>query len=536
MLRIRSVTLQNFKNIQHGTIVLSNVSDITEMTNGADVVGIYGQNGSGKTSFIQALSIVKTLMSGEPLSRQVREYVCATADRFSLSVEFFLAIGNDDEMAAYLAGETEDVPSYEPFICTYGVTVGSCSGRAPLVLSETLRCKNTSTGESFHEVASWSERSGDTDAACDKGTDSVLDYSSVMPSWLGNHEEPWSYDLGELTPVTHWHAVYSFAKARGTRLEAARHKAFEEGRSFLFSEGAFTAMFDMVHNVEKAKQPRSTLEAFDRVLLPAMQISVASRIFATRDMAVLSTTHQGLLPLNYLPLANHEGDLGGYTDNFLLLDINGVNNVPVKDAEELERALDSINGVISAVVPGLHIEMARLGRLTGNDGETLESIELVSQRGLARVPLRNESEGIKKILSIVSLLVDVHTNPSTFVAIDEFDSGVFEYLLGEILEALVGHGMGQLVFTAHNLRPLEVLNSKNIWFTTTDENKRYVLSRGVRGSNNLRRMYLRSIRLGGEDGDVYVPTSPREIDGALYDAGVTLRKMRSPQSDGGKNA
>lgn len=536
MLRIRSLTLSNFKNVKHGTIVLSNVAKLDDIGSGADIVGIYGQNGSGKTSFIQALSVLKMLMSGGSLATQVREYVGAGSDSFSLTLEFFATFGDDEGTTAYLLGETEATPACELYICTYDVTVGTCSGRSPLVLAESLRCKNVLAGESLHEVISWSVNDTSVDADSDELGDSVLSYSSVMPAWISNHEEAWSYDLGELSPLTHWHTIYSFAKARSTRLEAARHKAFEDGKSFVFSEGMLNGAFDIIHKPDEGRMPRGTADAIVRVMLPALQVATVSRIFATRDMAVLSTSHLGLLALNYLPLASQEGNRGEYTDNFFLLDIDMVNNVPLRYVDELERALESISGVIGAIVPGLRITVARLGRMSGKDGEVLESIELVSQRGSSKVPLRNESEGIKKILSIVSLLVDVHTNPSTFFAIDEFDSGVFEYLLGEILEALVAHGSGQLVFTAHNLRPLEVLSSKNIWFTTTDENERYVLSKGVRGSNNLRKMYLRNIRLGGESGDVYVPTSPLEIDGALYDAGMAVREMRAARVHGGENA
>jgi len=182
--------------------------------------------------------------------------------------------------------------------------------------------------------------------------------------------------------------------------------------------------------------------------------------------------------------------------------------------------------VICEIVPGLRIVVKRLREVVGNNGEVLETIDLMSVRGDTSVPLRNESEGIKKILSVVSLLVDVHTNPATLVGIDEFDSGVFECLLGEILEAVSKNGCGQLVFTAHNLRPLEVLPSSDIWFTTVNQARRYTRASGVHGSNNLRRMYLRDIRLGGNEEDLYVPTSPLRIDSALYEAGMATRELQ----------
>ena len=52
--------------------------------------------------------------------------------------------------------------------------------------------------------------------------------------------------------------------------------------------------------------------------------------------------------------------------------------------------------------------------------------------------------------------------------IDEFDSGIYEYLLGELLEIMNESAKGQFVFTSHNLRPLEnyhiinyIINSKS---------------------------------------------------------------------------
>lgn len=73
MIRLRALEITDFKNVEFGRVALSGVSSIEDIGNGADVVGLYGQNGSGKTSFIQAISILKTLMAGNELDRCVRE-------------------------------------------------------------------------------------------------------------------------------------------------------------------------------------------------------------------------------------------------------------------------------------------------------------------------------------------------------------------------------------------------------------------------------------------------------------------------------
>ena len=82
------------------------------------------------------------------------------------------------------------------------------------------------------------------------------------------------------------------------------------------------------------------------------------------------------------------------------------------------------------------------------------------------------------------------------LAIDELDSGIYEYLLGELLRIMQNSGKGQLIFTSHNLYPLETLESSSIVFTTTNVDDRYTRIGSVRATNNLRSMYLREVILG----------------------------------------
>ena len=82
-------------------------------------------------------------------------------------------------------------------------------------------------------------------------------------------------------------------------------------------------------------------------------------------------------------------------------------------------------------------------------------------------------EGIKKITSILHLLIAAYNDPSITLAVDELDAGIYEYLLGELLRIMQNSGKGQLIFTSHNLYPLETLESNSIVFTTTNPSARY---------------------------------------------------------------
>ena len=113
----------------------------------------------------------------------------------------------------------------------------------------------------------------------------------------------------------------------------------------------------------------------------------------------------------------------------------------------------------------------------------------------------------------------VYNESSITVAIDELDSGVFEYLLGEILSIISEKGCGQLIFTSHNLRPLETLDRGFIAFTTTNPNNRYIRMTNIKTNNNLRDFYYRDIVLGEQNEPVYETTNNAEIALAFREAG-----------------
>ena len=64
IIQIQSITLNNFKNVVQGSIEFKN-----------HVLGVYGQNGSGKTAIINALELLQILARGESLHPAMAHYI-----------------------------------------------------------------------------------------------------------------------------------------------------------------------------------------------------------------------------------------------------------------------------------------------------------------------------------------------------------------------------------------------------------------------------------------------------------------------------
>ena len=92
--RIKNIKLQNFKNVGCGEIEISNFSN--EQTCSADIVGIYGQNGSGKTAIIDALHYIQVLLSGQSLDQDFINYI--SCDQQVAKIEILFSVKYSDIM------------------------------------------------------------------------------------------------------------------------------------------------------------------------------------------------------------------------------------------------------------------------------------------------------------------------------------------------------------------------------------------------------------------------------------------------------
>ena len=138
-------------------------------------------------------------------------------------------------------------------------------------------------------------------------------------------------------------------------------------------------------------------------------------------------------------------------------------------------------------------------------------LELLSIRNGQKISINNESEGIKKIISILSALIAAYNDEKVCLIVDEFDAGVFEYLLGELLYVLSGGMKGQIIFTSHNLRIMEKLDKDSIVLTTVNHDNRYTKFKHIKPTNNLRDVYIRELILNKQKEKLYEKTNNGDI-------------------------
>ena len=84
--------------------------------------------------------------------------------------------------------------------------------------------------------------------------------------------------------------------------------------------------------------------------------------------------------------------------------------------------IQNINGVLEQIIPGLTISVADLGAVMLMETEKEKravAYSLCPIKNSKEIPLRYESEGIKKIVSVLHLLIGMYNQSSITVAIDD---------------------------------------------------------------------------------------------------------------------
>ena len=460
IVRIQSIEINNFKNVKHGYLNLEN----TRKDYQSSILGLYGQNGSGKTALIDAISLLKLALSGRSIPVELADYVNVDAEGALLKYEF--KVTNPQCNGHYLVNyqfclkkelnDSEDnIDQMKPFEY-YKATL-------------------------FDEVLSYSYE-------CDDQKIKSLPIIDMRTEDV-------------FIPKTKYEMLVGKDKSVAMDLLVAKKLAFATSKSFIFSK-------ELLNVIRKACQEDYHLFCMESLVN-----------FGNLELFVINTSNSGLISINALPLAFKYDDGNKAAIGNLMIPLNDAFPIPQELVDVVKKVIHDMNVVLMQLVPGLTISVKELGTSLNANNQIISRIQLMSLKNSKEIPLQYESEGIKKIISILQLLIVVYNKSSITVAIDEMDSGVFEYLLGELLRIISEKGKGQLIFTSHNLRPLETIDRGFIAFTTTNPENRYIRLSNVKTNNNLRDFYYRDIVLGEQSEPVYEPTNNYEISLAFREAG-----------------
>lgn len=460
--RIKKVIMDDFKSVGHGEIIMNCGRRFIPYGTESDILGIYGQNGSGKTSFIEALSILQRLMAGVLVPSVYADCVALGKECARLEYTFDLQ---------YPDGVIREA------------TYSFCIGAVPLTKEEIAeKYKDAPEGIEppdednrvtvFNEVFSliWENASR---------RQVIIDTSS--------NENP-------IIPVTKRKELFGAGRKTLLTLEVNKQMAREKSKSFIFMNDTLNMLAEQ--DVESVP----------------FRVLVELRFFARYFLHVIDTKSSGFIRLNLaIPIYMKQGRT--------MFDVKKPKRISLEMLDEINMELENISSVLGQLVPGLAIGLKELSQTLDEDGNKAIMAMITAYRDGKELPLRDESDGVRKIISVLSLIIDAFNEQSVTVAIDEFDAGVFEYLLGEILQALEDSGRGQFIFTSHNLRPLEVINKKFLYFTTTNPNNRYIRLKNIAATNNLRDTYYREIILCEQEEELYKKTKRFKMIAALKKAG-----------------
>ena len=86
--RIKKVELTNFKGVKHGVLEFNCAKENIPYNTKSDIMGIYGQNGSGKSSLVDALNIIKELLSGYRLDEDYIRFIDVDSGYAEIKVVF----------------------------------------------------------------------------------------------------------------------------------------------------------------------------------------------------------------------------------------------------------------------------------------------------------------------------------------------------------------------------------------------------------------------------------------------------------------
>lgn len=450
IVRILSIKINNIKNLKNGIIEFDSNKRVNKnefIFDKSDVIGIYGPNGTSKTAVVNSFRILKDIIVSSDLKNRN-----TTFDHFKPDEVFDLINKETNEAKLELTYFVET--NNTKFVIIYEVILGKDEiNKKAYIKKEKISYKvfNDSLNK-FDKMVTLID--------VNLNVEDFNDF--IKPTKL----------IDELKRNDK-NIISIFQRLLGS--------SSANNSSFIFNDVFFEILeknnnlFNVSLSLRKIKQHAIHLmHVYDNKEISEITANDAIPLFIKNEQ---------------------DGKINTIIGTFSLFKESLNESIYKKDIFNYFKEIDF---VINKIIPDMHVEVIDLGNVILQNGKEGFKSDVVSIRNGVKIPLRLESDGIKKIISLVSSLVDIFNNPYSILVVDEFDSGIFEYLLGELLKIIKNDGKGQFLFTSHNLRALEVIKD-SIVFSSLNDNDRFISYPRISKTDNLRNHYLRDLFLGNND-------------------------------------
>ena len=452
-IRFTSLEIENFSCVKRGSISMDSGNIIS-----SDILGVYGQNGSGKSALVNAFAFLRLLWCGAGIE-EIKNYVRAGEEFASFTASFIVLAGsrkkNFDYYVKVSQSKKEDKSWYVE--------------EEKVVVSDYDAPKNRMTFEySVYDAPSY-----------------------VKPASLANefikHMEKNSGMLDDAAPDLFFPLQRELSRYHKT--------------SYLFHP-KMLALYDSFAGSSKDE----TLA--DYILL--INEYALQYLFVMND----SYLQEPLQKAEKVPvvLPNQSFSSPGHMGYFAI-SLNGPTFAREAESDDFLTFIAQINFFLRVLCPDTELSAKKLDKIESSRPDGTFYQVFTNKDGL-EIPIKFESLGIKKLISLINVLVLAYINPCVFIIVDEFDSSLHECVLHNFLKAFKEGGKGQLLFTSNNLYPMELLDKNQCCFTTVNAENRYVNLKYVKPNHNLRSLYLSEVygtKKDSKNPDLFNPISSDKI-------------------------